>query len=73
MAKVVPYIGTWIETVIGDLLYISISVVPYIGTWIETYITFKGLDDPEVVPYIGTWIETIVLLILSTFVESYLI
>ena len=33
---VVPYIGTWIETLIrpqiGDFVY----VVPYIGTWIET-------------------------------------
>ena len=43
--KVVPYIGTWIET--G--LYVSVikrgAVVPYIGTWIETIVA--GEDDPE--------------------------
>ena len=36
--EVVPYIGTWIETLTPlDLLYAN-WVVPYIGTWIETYI-----------------------------------
>ena len=34
--KVVPYIGTWIETSIKEEYYLSIPVVPYIGTWIET-------------------------------------
>ena len=38
--KVVPYIGTWIETIIIDLLEISCMVVPYIGTWIETVLIF---------------------------------
>ena len=40
----VPYIGTWIETIIGTpgkiryifFCIISRNVVPYIGTWIET-------------------------------------
>ena len=35
--EVVPYIGTWIETMIVILNISVIAVVPYIGTWIETY------------------------------------
>ena len=34
---VVPYIGTWIETVMGGLFKMMEYVVPYIGTWIETH------------------------------------
>ena len=34
---VVPYIGTWIETVMSRLKDAGLNVVPYIGTWIETY------------------------------------
>ena len=33
---VVPYIGTWIETVLPINTHSSPAVVPYIGTWIET-------------------------------------
>ena len=33
---VVPYIGTWIETLFGDSERGEEFVVPYIGTWIET-------------------------------------
>ena len=57
--KVVPYIGTWIETLfrIGKLS--QVPVVPYIGTWIETRKGFRADEvPPSVVPYIGTWIET---------------
>ena len=36
MPWVVPYIGTWIETVFCDEESIVMGVVPYIGTWIET-------------------------------------
>ena len=34
--KVVPYIGTWIETLMSIAKGNVESVVPYIGTWIET-------------------------------------
>ena len=34
---VVPYIGTWIETVVMSRLRDAGLVVPYIGTWIETF------------------------------------
>ena len=34
--KVVPYIGTWIETAYIRARKDEILVVPYIGTWIET-------------------------------------
>ena len=37
-AAVVPYIGTWIETVMGNGGAFFRDVVPYIGTWIETKI-----------------------------------
>ena len=34
--RVVPYIGTWIETGLALLKAGIGDVVPYIGTWIET-------------------------------------
>ena len=34
--RVVPYIGTWIETRITYQSTPGCCVVPYIGTWIET-------------------------------------
>ena len=34
---VVPYIGTWIETIAVGVAMIGLAVVPYIGTWIETH------------------------------------
>ena len=34
--KVVPYIGTWIETSYYSGTDQTNGVVPYIGTWIET-------------------------------------
>ena len=36
VSKVVPYIGTWIETMLEPTDLSAKSVVPYIGTWIET-------------------------------------
>ena len=40
MAKgVVPYIGTWIETISEGVTDKPETVVPYIGTWIETDIS----------------------------------
>ena len=33
---VVPYIGTWIETLLSVQQWRASDVVPYIGTWIET-------------------------------------
>ena len=42
--KVVPYIGTWIETRPEQLSMERQSVVPYIGTWIET---LRGSDNAE--------------------------
>ena len=33
---VVPYIGTWIETKLRNMIKLRKEVVPYIGTWIET-------------------------------------
>mgnify|MGYP003317954999 CR=1 FL=1 len=34
--KVVPLVGTWIETVVILMLSIILAVVPLVGTWIET-------------------------------------
>ena len=34
--RVVPYIGTWIETGLFGSIGANKRVVPYIGTWIET-------------------------------------
>ena len=58
LARVVPYIGTWIETNEHKNIPIYSSVVPYIGTWIETIIIDLLEISCMVVPYIGTWIET---------------
>ena len=58
MPFVVPYIGTWIETLNLMKPTEASQVVPYIGTWIETpRLRLATLMD-KVVPYIGTWIET---------------
>ena len=56
--RVVPYIGTWIETYLIVFIISIQMVVPYIGTWIETSGTTTTPASPTVVPYIGTWIET---------------
>ena len=42
--RVVPYIGTWIETTEIRRESIVNAVVPYIGTWIET-------KEKAVLPY----------------------
>ena len=42
---VVPYIGTWIETLNLPPLEDMEAVVPYIGTWIET--TTGALKDKK--------------------------
>ena len=55
---VVPYAGTWIETVLGDYDKEGGAVVPYAGTWIETRILRRTGLTGQVVPYAGTWIET---------------
>ena len=59
LKKVVPYIGTWIETFRLHNHQCRRDVVPYIGTWIETPDGSYGFYDAQVVPYIGTWIETL--------------
>ena len=71
--KVVPYIGTWIETERISCSAVAHLVVPYIGTWIET-----GLNESKrlryiVVPYIGTWIETGAPAYITKYMVSYLI
>ncbi len=38
---VVPYIGTWIETLPSSSTGVGDVVVPYIGTWIETRINLQ--------------------------------
>ena len=42
--KVVPYIGTWIETAVMKRLKDAGLVVPYIGTWIETAYPFRAYE-----------------------------
>ena len=46
MGKVVPYIGTWIETNLTIDLKQLTYVVPYIGTWIETKRDKRDLISP---------------------------
>ena len=71
--RVVPYIGTWIETVKSGWLREWKEVVPYIGTWIETKMEDGEKKETSVVPYIGTWIETTLHVLLLMEVKSYLI
>ena len=33
---VAPYVGAWIETLLGILRVFNNSVAPYVGAWIET-------------------------------------
>ena len=55
---VVPYAGTWIETMKVTFYRFNKCVVPYAGTWIETSVTGMLTAPSPVVPYAGTWIET---------------
>ena len=48
--SVVPYIGTWIETVWKESCVKTRYVVPYIGTWIETEAKFDV--DGHVLSYL---------------------
>ena len=70
---VVPYIGTWIETIASPAALVVMRVVPYIGTWIETFTVNNRRAHPKVVPYIGTWIETRCCLCENACGKSYLI
>ena len=70
---VVPYIGTWIETLIPGVGGFLGGVVPYIGTWIETNLDIIWGTYDKVVPYIGTWIETNSLCDRINYNVSYLI
>ena len=45
--SVVPYIGTWIETVSMIARVAKALVVPYIGTWIETIWMFAKAEYPD--------------------------
>ena len=36
MTKVAPYVGAWIETLIGSAFFVLSRVAPYVGAWIET-------------------------------------
>ena len=65
LVKVVPYIGTWIETKPFFTRFNTVLVVPYIGTWIETESGFSTSYERRVVPYIGTWIETITMMLVN--------
>ena len=71
--RVVPYIGTWIETELVEELNAINLVVPYIGTWIETWIIISIGTFVTVVPYIGTWIETDEIADAIVKLQSYLI
>ena len=57
MEKVVPYIGTWIETSSGitDLAVVGRTLYRYVD-W-NRIVRSPDIVSP-VVPYIGTWIET---------------
>ena len=71
--RVVPYIGTWIETNSLTISKLHLKVVPYIGTWIETWQDKRTESYDIVVPYIGTWIETRKIDIFRLLLLSYLI
>ena len=58
VAKVVPYIGTWIET---DTYKEIALLLP--SRTLYRYVDWNNLEgetpeETDVVPYIGTWIET---------------
>ena len=69
---VVPYIGTWIETVEqSDDDTVSLSYLIQVRGLKHQSIEQIGIKD--VVPYIGTWIETTKMDYTFTLKESYLI
>ena len=56
---VAPYVGAWIETVLGRALKRYFGVAPYVGAWIETRQTSQNVCQSDVAPYVGAWIETV--------------
>ena len=57
-AKVTPFVGVWIETLIGGLFSSGGSVTPFVGVWIETKVTTQMPCVNYVTPFVGVWIET---------------
>ena len=56
---VAPYVGAWIETLVGDEVVLHQLVAPYVGAWIETYFNAQiQQEQAKVAPYVGAWIET---------------
>ena len=58
VGNVAPYVGAWIETVVGGLFGLAGSVAPYVGAWIETVVGILAQKSCGVAPYVGAWIET---------------
>ena len=73
MPDVVPYRGTWVETVKAVDNINEVGVVPYRGTWVETGIITDNFILDSVVPYRGTWVETESQINSSSPLTSYLI
>ena len=43
VASVAPYVGAWIETIIGIMNLMALKVAPYVGAWIETRLSWYGV------------------------------
>ena len=57
--QVAPYVGAWIETLLGYINKNTHTVAPYVGAWIETRTSLRASAHTTVAPYVGAWIETI--------------
>ncbi len=57
IACVAPYAGAWIEILILNVCFVSVSVAPYAGAWIEIFGEFRICCGTGVAPYAGAWIE----------------
>ena len=73
LQKVVPYIGTWIETIVNVEPVHSINVVPYIGTWIETEEGGADSSTPSRTLYRYVDWNIVVAIYSSSTIPSYLI
>ena len=55
---VTPFVGVWIETLLGGLFGKSNTVTPFVGVWIETRTGCFNAGSCCVTPFVGVWIET---------------
>ena len=54
--QVTPFMGVWIEIVIGVIKLVGSAVTPFMGVWIEIFLRNDNVEYNPVTPFMGVWI-----------------